>query len=94
MTHPLTHLDRIEVAPDAYLAEVGEVFARFDERTQDSGNRSYGVAIGDDRYFVKTAGPPEDTRWYLGHAGRARCCATPPIWPAVVTMARCPGCAT
>ena len=74
MAHPLLDRDRIDVPPDVYLAEVGELFARFDERTQDSGNRSYGVTIegrqGGGRYFVKTAGPPDDTRWYLDHAGR------------------------
>jgi serine/threonine-protein kinase len=32
----------------------GDVFAMFD--AQDSGNVSYGVRIGDRRYFVKTAG--------------------------------------
>ncbi|HJM75154.1 MAG TPA: serine/threonine protein kinase [Dehalococcoidia bacterium] len=70
MTHPLIDLDRIEVPPDIYIAEVGKVFARFDEHTQDSDNRSYSVAIGDERYVVKTAGPPDDTRWYLDHTGR------------------------
>jgi serine/threonine-protein kinase len=56
MTHSLLDLDRIEVPPDAYLEDIGEVFARFDEGTQDSGNRSYGVAAEGERYFVKTAG--------------------------------------
>jgi hypothetical protein len=32
----------------------GEVFATFD--TQDSGNISYGVRVGDRQFFVKTAG--------------------------------------
>lgn len=31
---------------------------------------SYGVEIGDARYFVKTAGAPDDTRWFLGHGDR------------------------
>ena len=38
--------------------------------TQDSGNRCYGVVIEGERYFVKTAGPPDDTRWYLAHSQR------------------------
>lgn len=36
----------------------GEVFTTFD--TQDSGNVSYGVRVGDRRYFVKTAGRVDD----------------------------------
>jgi len=70
LTHPLTDIDRIDVPPAVYLAEIGAVSARFDERTQDSGNSSYGVAIEGERYFVKTAGPPDDTRWYLDHSQR------------------------
>lgn len=40
----------------AFVADAGECFAIFDERTQDSGNVSYGVHAGGKRYFVKTAG--------------------------------------
>jgi serine/threonine-protein kinase len=36
----------------------GEVFATFD--AQDSGNVSYGVRIGERRYFVKTPGRVDD----------------------------------
>ena len=36
----------------------GEVFATFE--TQDSGNVSYGVRIGERRYFVKTPGRVDD----------------------------------
>ena len=39
-----------------YLNDAGRVFAVFDERTQDSGNISYGVDVGGQRFFVKTAG--------------------------------------
>jgi serine/threonine-protein kinase len=42
----------------------GEVFATFD--TQDSGNVSYGVRIGERRYFMKTAGRIDDPE----HAAR------------------------
>ncbi len=54
--------DVIEHAPDVYLAEVGRVFAVFNEDTQDSGNVSYGVQIGRDRHFVKTAGRSDDPK--------------------------------
>ena len=70
MTHPLLDVAEIRVTPDTYLAAVGEVFAVFDERTQDSGNISYGVRIGDECFFVKTAGRPEAGEAYLSHAGR------------------------
>lgn len=56
MGHPLLDVERIEQAPDTYLNAVGCIFAVFGERTQDSGNISYGVRIGCERYFVKTAG--------------------------------------
>src|SRR5689334_8290505 len=42
----------------------GEVFTTFD--TQESGNVSYGVRVGDRRYFVKTAGRVDDPE----HAAR------------------------
>jgi serine/threonine-protein kinase len=46
------------------------VFAVFDERTQDSGNISYGVLVGDRRFFVKTAGMPENSKDHLSHEQR------------------------
>ncbi|GAB3766390.1 protein kinase family protein [Microlunatus parietis] len=58
----------IEIQPVAYLARLGSIFARFD--TQDSGNISYGVRIGDARYFVKTAGDPANPDPYLNFDGR------------------------
>lgn len=60
--------DRIDVHPAAYLERLGPVFARFD--TQDSGNVSFGVRVGDARYFVKTAGDPDDVDPYLDFDGR------------------------
>ena len=45
---------------------------RFDEHTQDSGNVSFGVRLGQERYFVKTAGNPESNEPYLSHAERVR----------------------
>ena len=56
------------VDPNAWLASVGRVFARFDR--QDSGNVSFGVEAGGRRYFVKTAGPPTALGLPLAHADR------------------------
>lgn len=61
---------RTSFAPRTYLASIGQIFATFDERTQDSGNVSYGVAVGDQRYFVKTAGDPQYQGCLLPHAER------------------------
>ena len=68
--HPLLDVERIEQAPDVYLDAVGRVFAVFGGRTQDSGNISYGVQIQQGRYFVKTAGHPDDPNPFLSHAER------------------------
>ena len=68
--HPLLDVKRIEQEPDVYLNAVGPVFAMFDERSQDSGNVSYGVQIAQDRYFVKTAGYPDDPNPFLSHSER------------------------
>jgi serine/threonine protein kinase, bacterial len=46
--------DSTELPVLTFLAAQGEIFARFER--QDSGNLSYGVRVGDARYFVKTAG--------------------------------------
>ena len=43
---------------------LGDVFTTFD--TQDSGNVSYGVRVGERRFFVKTAGRADDSE----HAAR------------------------
>jgi serine/threonine protein kinase, bacterial len=59
------HVDR---DPEDYLGSVGTIFARFDQ--QDSGNVSYGVAAGGARYFVKTAGHPDDDASFLTHDQR------------------------
>ena len=68
--HPLLDVERIEQAPDVYLDALGRVFAVLDGRTQDSGNISYGVQIQQGRYFVKTAGHPDDPNPFLSHAER------------------------
>ncbi len=59
-----------ELVPAAFLASHAVVFAVFDSATQDSGNLSYGARIGTDRFFVKTAGSPQDARPFLSHDGR------------------------
>jgi len=66
--HPLIEPPTVDEPPSDYLARIGEVFTIFDQ--QDSGNVSYGVRVGGDRYFVKTAGDPGDTAPYFDHAGR------------------------
>ena len=70
MSNPLLEVELIDQPPDRYLRAVGTVFAKFGAQTQDSGNVSYGVQIGVDRYFVKTAGIPDDPRPYLDHPAR------------------------
>ncbi|GAB4442796.1 MAG: serine/threonine protein kinase [Chloroflexi bacterium OHK40] len=69
MPHPLLDCARIDVLPEAFLPTVGEVFAVF-ARSQDSGNHSYGVRVGAERFFVKTAGPPDGLGGSLSHAER------------------------
>jgi serine/threonine-protein kinase len=61
---------KIDEPPAVYLHRVGEVFTTFD--TQDSGNVSYGVTIDNHRYFVKTAGDPEDPEPFLPAEARHR----------------------
>jgi serine/threonine protein kinase, bacterial len=68
--HPRLTSDAIDEHPGDYLRRVGRVFAEFGAPTQDSGNLSYGVQIGGERYFVKTAGNPDDPEPFLSHAQR------------------------
>ena len=70
MVHALLDRERIDEPPASYIHRVGEVFATFARDTQDSGNVSYGVRIGHERYFVKTTGDPDDPESYLRHADR------------------------
>jgi serine/threonine protein kinase, bacterial len=72
MTTPLLTTQSSPLPPDEYLAALGEVFACFDARTQDSGNISFGVRTGTERYFVKSAGRPDDSHSYLSHPERVR----------------------
>src|SRR5678810_629028 len=48
----------------------GDIFTVFDASTQDSGNVSYGVRSNQSRYFVKTAGAPDDPTPLLRHPER------------------------
>ena len=57
MHHPLLDPKHIDDTPQHYLEAVGDVFATFGAPTQDSGNVSYGLQIGDQRFFVKTTDP-------------------------------------
>ena len=60
---------RTDLTPlSAFVAQHGDVFAVFD--AQDSGNVSYGVRAGDERFFIKTAGSPHDARPYFSPDGR------------------------
>ena len=68
MYHPLLNATAIDVLPEHYLQNSGQIFAVFN--TQDSGNISYGVQVADTRYFVKTAGDPANPQPYLSHSQR------------------------
>ena len=61
--------DVISDEPEQYLRSVGTVFAEFGALTQGSGNVYYGVKIGEQRYFVKTAGRPDDPLPFLSQPG-------------------------
>lgn len=70
MSHPLLARENSDMPPGEYLRSVGVLFAEFGENTQDSGNISYGVQIGTERFFVKTAGLRYNPRPYLDHSAR------------------------
>jgi serine/threonine-protein kinase len=61
---------RTDLIPPAFVSRHADVFAVFDARTQDSGNVSYGAAVGEERFFIKTAGAPDDPRPFLRHDAR------------------------
>ncbi len=67
---PLLECPAINQPSGEYLRSVGTVFAEFGQQTQDSGNVSYGVQVGDARFFVKTAGRPDDPLPFLDHPAR------------------------
>lgn len=70
VAHPLENCCVIDDPPGLFLRRAGAVFAEFDERTQDSGNISYGVRIDGHAYFVKTAGHPDNGGTLLGFPSR------------------------
>jgi hypothetical protein len=70
MNRPLIEIKMTAQSPADFLRSTGQVFAVFDERTQDSGNISYGVLAGERRFFVKTAGTPENSKAHLSHEQR------------------------
>ena len=70
MSHPLLDIEFTEQAPKAYLSGIGKLFSVFDERVQDSGNVSYGVQVDQRRFFVKSAGDPDNPRPILSHEER------------------------
>jgi serine/threonine-protein kinase len=63
-------IDTIDGSPEPFLRSIGDVFARFGAPTQDSGNVSYGVRVDGRRYFVKTAGDPDDPKPFLAFSAR------------------------
>jgi serine/threonine-protein kinase len=67
--HPLLEVHHSDLPAMHYAQTVGTLFAAFDR--QDSGNVSYGVQLGNERFFLKTAGDPDDTRPLLKHEQRA-----------------------
>jgi serine/threonine-protein kinase len=78
--HPLLDLEQLDVTLAAYLDDVGEVFAEF--LCQDSGNRCYGVRMGDERWFVKHGADPRTAPLLEGAreiAARVRHAALPAL---------------
>ena len=63
-------VEETKLDPEAFIRSRAEIFAVFDGRTQDSGNVSYGVSQGTERFFVKTAGKPENPRAHLARPER------------------------
>jgi len=66
--HPLRDIERINGPPGPYLQAIGTIFATFGAATQDSGNVSYGVQVGDEHFFVKTTDPGAEA--FCDHAAR------------------------
>jgi serine/threonine-protein kinase len=71
----LLSVTRIGEEPLDHVRRLGTVVAEFGHLTQDSGNVSWLVDVGDRRLFVKTAGtdappPPGAPVPYFDHAGR------------------------
>lgn len=90
---------RTDLTPlSAFVAQHGDVFRVFD--AQDSGNVSYGVRVGEERFFIKTAGSPHDARPYfsldrrralLRNAVRLARAVSDPAMPALRNVVESPG---
>ena len=64
MTHPgALGVERLDTGVRDHLARLGELFVEIPDH--DSGNTSWGVRIGDDRWFVKYAPHMEGVVWLL-----------------------------
>ncbi len=70
MFHPLLDCEETDLSPAQYLHSVGAIFAEFGPLTQDSGNISYGLQVGEERFFIKTAGRSDDSDATLNHTAR------------------------
>lgn len=71
----LLSLTRSDLTPEELVRSAGEVLARYDHRTQDSGNISWLLATVTGDRFLKSAGthahpPAGGPVPYLDHAGR------------------------
>jgi serine/threonine-protein kinase len=66
----LLDLKCTDLSAAVFLEQNSEVFAVFGAATQDSGNVSYGVRAAGGRFFVKTAGDPNDAKPLLDHGDR------------------------
>lgn len=65
--------ERADLSLRAVVDRIGEVFAVFDSRTQDSGHISYGVLnSAGQRWFVKTPGENATNSGGAGRAERSR----------------------
>ena len=69
--HLLLDVERVDTPPVDFLSSIGELFAVFDAYTQDSGSISYGVQVGDERFFIKTPGDTEVSTPIFNHAERS-----------------------
>ena len=70
LNHKLLDIESTDQMPKTYLSGIGDIFAVFDEHSQDSGNISYGVQVADQRFFVKSAGNPDDSRPFAPYKAR------------------------
>jgi serine/threonine-protein kinase len=57
----IAEIKRTEAGIEECLARAGQVFKRFDK--QDSGCISYGLAVDDEKWFVKHASRPDAIHW-------------------------------